>query len=56
MSKDKLYDYFFHYNIYTKEWNAVRRDQSIHYLNGTLKKGEVLKHKDKDVLIKLITK
>lgn len=50
---DNLYDYYFHYNIYTKEWNAVPRDKAVHYLNGDLK-DEVIKDKDINTLIALI--
>jgi hypothetical protein len=31
---ENLYDYFLHYNIYTKEWNAILRNESNKYLNG----------------------
>ena len=46
MSKpDQLYDYYLHFNIYTKYWNAVKRSQSNDYLNGTLAEDKILKHK-----------
>lgn len=51
---DNLYDYFLHYNIYTKEWNAVSRDKANQYLNGTLDKKDVIKYKDIGDLIKYI--
>lgn len=51
---DNLYDYFLHYNIYTKEWNAVSRDKANQYLNGTLDKNEVIKYKNINDLIRYI--
>lgn len=56
MNKDILYDYFLHYNHLTGYWNAVNRDKSVHYMNGTLKEGEVLKNKDINVLVDYIVK
>lgn len=51
---DNLYDYFFHFNIYTKEWNAVKRDVANQYLNGTLDRTQVKKSKNINDLIKLV--
>ena len=34
---ENLYDYYFHYNIYTKEWNAFLRTENSKYLNGDTK-------------------
>jgi hypothetical protein len=31
---ENLYDYFLHYNIYTKEWNAILRTESNRYMGG----------------------
>lgn len=31
---ENLYDYFLHYNIYTKEWNAILRNECNKYMNG----------------------
>jgi len=31
---ENLYDYFLHYNIYTKEWNAILRNESNKYMGG----------------------
>ena len=31
---ENLYDYFLHYNIYTKEWNAILRTESNKYMGG----------------------
>lgn len=51
---DNLYDYYLHFNIYTKEWNAFKRDVANQYLNGTLDKTQVKKSKNVNDLIKLI--
>lgn len=48
---DKLYDYFIHYNIYTKKWNAVKRDKAINYMNKPNKELGVISDKDVKVLI-----
>ena len=34
---ENLYDYYIHYNIYTKEWNAFLRNESSKYMNGETK-------------------
>jgi hypothetical protein len=52
---DSLYDYYLHYNPYTGLWNAVKRDLANQYLNGLLSDKEVIRHKDIDGLIKVIT-
>ena len=52
---DKLYGYYLHYNPYTGYWNAVKRDKSVEYLNGTLGSKDVLKNKDVNELINTIT-
>ena len=52
---DQLYDYYLHFNIYTKYWNAVKRSQSNDYLNGTLAEDKILKHKNVTDLIRYIT-
>lgn len=31
-----LYDYIFHYNHFTEEWNAFKREDSQKYFNGEL--------------------
>lgn len=38
-----LYDYLFHFNPYTKEWNAFKREDKEKYFNGELMKNTVLK-------------
>lgn len=53
---DKLYDYYFHFNIYTKKWNAVKRTQANQYLNGTLQKTDVLEHENMNKLISKLPK
>lgn len=53
---DNLYDYYFHFNIYTEEWNAVKRTQANEYLNGALKDNEVLKNTNINNLIKYLSK
>lgn len=53
---DNLYDYYFHFNIYKDEWNAVKRTQANEYLNGTLDEEEVLKNTNINNLIKYISK
>jgi hypothetical protein len=53
---ENLYDYYFHFNIYTDEWNAVKRTDAVEYLNGTLDKNSVLKNTNINNLIKYISK
>lgn len=31
---DKLYNYVFHYNHYTKKWAAIPREKYKDYMNG----------------------
>ena len=52
---DNLYDYFIHYNPYTKKWNAVKRDKANQYLNGSLTDKEVIRNTDINELIKVLT-
>lgn len=51
----ELYDYYIHYNPYTKYWNAFKRDVAVQYLNGTLKEGEVMKSRNIDDLVKYVS-
>lgn len=53
---NNLYDYYIHYNPYTGYWNAVKRDKSVQYLNGTLSADDVLKNKNIDDLIRYLAK
>ena len=51
-----LYSYFFHFNIYTGYWNAVKRDLSVNYLNGKLNEEDVIKNKSIEDLIRFLSK
>jgi hypothetical protein len=51
---ENLYDWLFHYNPYTKVWNAFRRDDSSQYFNGELE--NVLSSKNYNTLIDIIHK
>lgn len=53
---DNLYDWYFHFNHYTGYWNAVKRDKTTEYMNGTLKPDDILKSKNIKDLINYITK
>lgn len=33
-SKDYMFNWFFHYNPYTGDWNAVPKEQKTNYLNN----------------------
>jgi len=46
-----LYDYLFHFNPYTKEWNAFKREDKEKYFNGEITSSEVLKAKKFNVLL-----
>lgn len=35
MVQDKLFNWMFHYNPYTKKWNGFRREEYVNYFNGT---------------------
>lgn len=50
---ENLYDYYFHFNIYTKEWNAFLRSESNLYM-GSINQNVVI-FTDKDIT-KLIEK
>lgn len=52
---ENLYGYYFHYNIYTNEWNALTREESVKYLNG-IKMDSLIKDKDIKVLIERVKK
>lgn len=51
----ELYSYYLHYNPYTEYWNAVPRDKSVEYLNGTLGGNDVIKHKNINDLIRYLS-
>ena len=50
---ENLYDYFLHYNIYTKEWNAILRTESNKYMGG-VEDVVVFSNKDINKLIEKI--
>lgn len=50
MGKDNLFSYLFHYNPYTKLWNAFKREDLTKYFDGTIPPKEVLKHANVKVL------
>lgn len=52
---EELYDYVFHYNPYTKTWNAIPRAQYTEYTNNN-ELDSVLKSKDFNTLVELILK
>lgn len=41
-----LYDYLFHYNPYTDEWSAFKREDSNKYFNGEIPEENILKSKN----------
>ena len=49
-----LYGWYFHFNTYTELWNAVRREHLNHYMNGTLKADECIKHRNITDLMRYI--
>jgi len=53
---ENLYSYYLHFNPHTGYWNAVKRDKSTEYLNGTLSSEDVIKSKNIEDLIKFISK
>lgn len=55
-STNLLYDYLFHFNSYTKEWNAFRREDKEKYFNGELMKHGVLKSPSFNGLLKELKK
>lgn len=52
---EKLYDYTFHYNHYTKKWSAIPRDKYMEYWNNQNAEG-ILKSSNIKTLIELIQK
>ena len=51
-----LYGWYFHFNTYTQLWNAVRREHLNHYMNGTLKADECIKHRNITDLMRYINR
>lgn len=52
---ETLYDYLFHYNSYTGEWNAFKREHYNDYFNGKNVKS-LIANKDIDKIISQIKK
>lgn len=52
---ENLYDYLFHYNIYTEEWNAFLRDDYNLYMGGLNQNVIVFRDKDMNKLIEKIS-
>lgn len=50
---ENLYDYYFHYNIYTKEWKAILRNETNQYMGG-VKDVAIFTNKDINKLIEKI--
>jgi len=48
-----IYDWVFHYNIYTSKWNAVRRENYHQLFNGGK---DVLSSSEIDTLITIINR
>lgn len=49
-----LHDFIFHYNIYTKVWNATKRDSYNELFSGN--EGNVIRSSNINTLIALINK
>lgn len=54
MSNDKLYDWVFHYNHYTNEWCAFKREHYSEYFNGN--HNNVIRNKSHNNLVDFILK
>jgi len=52
---ESLYDFLFHYNSFTKQWNAIPREKINEYWNNRKTEG-VLTSSNIKTLIELITK
>jgi len=46
---ENLYDYYFHFNIYTEEWNAFPRGEN--YMGNIERKNTVYTNRDLNKLI-----
>lgn len=53
--KDKIYDWVFHYNIYTNTWNAIPREKYSEYWNDKKTDG-VISSKKIETLIEIINR
>jgi hypothetical protein len=52
---ENLYDFLFHYNSFTKQWNAIPREKISEYWNNRKTEG-VLSSSSINTLMELITK
>lgn len=55
MNEENLYNWVFHYNPYTKNWNAIPRDHYLDYWDGT-SQDKIIKSKSFSVLQEIILK
>jgi hypothetical protein len=46
---ENLYDFYFHHNIYTNEWNAFLRSEASLYMSGIEPNPEYSIFRDKDI-------
>jgi len=46
---ENLYNFYFHYNGYTNEWNAFLRSEANLYMSGIEPKTEFVIFRDKDI-------
>lgn len=53
--EDKIYDWVFHYNIYTNIWNAIPREKYSEYWNDNKVDG-VISSKKIETLIEIINR
>lgn len=51
---EELHNWLFHYNPYTKNWAAFRREDATKYFNGELK--NTLISKKQNILVEIIVK
>jgi len=52
---NKIYDWVFHYNIYTKTWNAIPREKYSEYWNNNKVDG-VISSRKIETLIEIINR
>ena len=53
--EDKIYDWVFHYNIYTNTWNAIPREKYSEYWNDNKING-VISSRKIETLIEIINR
>ncbi len=51
---DDIYDYVFHFNIYTKQWAAIHREDYHTHLNGLPTKHRVIRSSSINTCIELV--